>query len=373
MVRDPASLAELARQALRDDGVDGRGDQEGFDIHLHQPGDRRRGIVRVERRQHQMAGQRGLDRDDGGLSVADLSDQHDVGVGAKDRSQGAREGQARLGVDLDLVHAGEPVLDRVLDGDDVLRFLVEDVEGRVHRGRLARAGRARHEERPVRLLEGLREALVRVLEEAQILEGQQRVRLVQDPDHDLLSVDGRERGEPEVQGPAAHLHRDPAVLGETLLGDVQVGHHLEPADQPALDVLGGGRHRLVEHTVDPEADPDVALSRFQVDVGGSVAHRLRHDRVHELDDRGVLEGLLEVRRGLVDGFGGDARHRLHLRVHAGELLDRVLDVVRRRDDRLDVPPRDRPDVVERVDVGGIRHRDQQSAVALPDRDRSVPA
>ena len=54
------------------------------------------------------------------LPVADLADQHDVGVGAQDRAQGGGEGQPRLRVDLHLVDAGEAVLDRVLDRDDVL-------------------------------------------------------------------------------------------------------------------------------------------------------------------------------------------------------------------------------------------------------------
>ena len=48
------------------------------------------------------------------------------------------EGQAGLGVDLHLVDAGQPVLDRVLDGDDVDLGLVDDVQRRVQRRRLAR-------------------------------------------------------------------------------------------------------------------------------------------------------------------------------------------------------------------------------------------
>jgi hypothetical protein len=72
-----------------------------------------------------------------GLLVADLAEQHDVGVRAQDRAQRRGEGQARLGVGLHLVDAGQPVLDRVLDGDDVDLGLADDVERRVQGGRLA--------------------------------------------------------------------------------------------------------------------------------------------------------------------------------------------------------------------------------------------
>ena len=41
-----------------------------------------------KRRQHQVAGQRGLDRDLGGFLVANLADQHDVRILAQDRRAG---------------------------------------------------------------------------------------------------------------------------------------------------------------------------------------------------------------------------------------------------------------------------------------------
>ena len=75
---------------------------------------------------------------------------------------------------------------------------------------------------------------------------------------------------------------------------------------------------------------------------------------------------LELLRGLrCKGFD--------LTVHAGELLDRLLDVGGGRHHRLHVAVRDRADVVERVDVGRVGHRDEELAVAFPDRDRPVAA
>ena len=129
----------------------------------------------------------------------------------------------------------------------------------------------------------------------------------------------------------------------------------------------------MEHAVHAEPDADVPLGRLDVDVGGTVAHRLRHDRLHELDDRRFLERRLQLLVVALELFGGLRRKGFDLSVHAGELLDRLLDVGGGRDHRLDVAVRDRADVVQRVDVRGVRHRDQELAVAFPDRDRAVPA
>ena len=42
-------------------------------------------VVGVQGRQHEVTGERGLDGDLRGLVVADLTDEHDVGVGPQDR------------------------------------------------------------------------------------------------------------------------------------------------------------------------------------------------------------------------------------------------------------------------------------------------
>ena len=75
---------------------------------------------------------------------------------------------------------------------------------------------------------------------------------------------------------------------------------------------------------------------------------------------------------LLGGVGDDARHRLDLGVHPGVLLDRGLDVVGGRDHGQHVAAGDRADVVKRIDVGRIGHRDQQTSVTLPDRQGAIP-
>ena len=89
------------------------------------------------------------------------------------------------------------------------------------------------------------------------------------------------------------VDRQPAVLRDPALGDVDVGHDLQPADDAGLDRLRRA-HDLVQHAVDAEPDPQVVLGRLEVDVGGAVLDRLGDEQVDELDDRRVLDDLLDL-------------------------------------------------------------------------------
>ena len=204
-----------------------------------------------------------------------------------DRSAEAKVRPA-LGLTWTWLTPAQAVLDRVLDGDDVLVGRVEDVEGGVERRRLARPGRAGDEDRPVGLAEAGLEAGQHRRVEPEVGEAEAGLGLVQDPHDDLLAVDGRQGGHPEVDRLAGDVEGDAAVLGDAAFGDVDVGHDLEPADHPALD-RPGRVHDLVEHAVDPEPDPQVVLGRLDVDVRRPVGHRLGDEEVDELDDGGVLD------------------------------------------------------------------------------------
>ena len=85
-----ALRAQLAREALRGDQDHRRRDVERRDAHVQQPRQRRRRVVGVQRRQHQVARLRRLDRDVGGLEVADFADHDDVRVLAQEGLQRRR-------------------------------------------------------------------------------------------------------------------------------------------------------------------------------------------------------------------------------------------------------------------------------------------
>ena len=97
-----------------------------------------------------MAGERGLEGELGGLLVADLADEDDVGVLAQDGAQAAAEGQPGALVHLHLGDAGDLHLDRVLERDDVAAGLVDLEQRGVQRAGLAGPGRAGDEDQALR-------------------------------------------------------------------------------------------------------------------------------------------------------------------------------------------------------------------------------
>ena len=148
------------QQRLADDALQ-RVAQLGADLvllvggeHVDDAVDALRGALRVQGREHEVAGlggrQGGRDR----LGVAQLADEDHIGVLAQHATQGLGE---RIGVTthfalMDQCALGLVVeLDRVFDRDDVRRHqLVDDVDHRRESRRLARPGRAGEQHEPAR-------------------------------------------------------------------------------------------------------------------------------------------------------------------------------------------------------------------------------
>ena len=157
---DPPGAIGGGQQLLRHDALQ-RDRQLHADLVLLAAGegvddavDRLRGVLGVQRREHEVAG---LRRGQGGrdrLDVAHLADEDDVGVLAQRPLE--RKGEALgVGAELALVDeaalVGVQELDRVLDRHDVLvARLVDLVDDGRERGRLPGAGRAGHEHEAAR-------------------------------------------------------------------------------------------------------------------------------------------------------------------------------------------------------------------------------
>ena len=165
----PAAAVGGRHEVLRDDALERRRE---LDAHLalllggedvDDAVDRGRRALGVQRREHEVPGlgrgERGRDR----LEVAHLADEDHVGVLAERGAQplaepGTSEPISRWLTMQRWCQVQE--LDRVLDREDVLgRVVVDLVDQRRERRRLARPGRAGHEHEPARLLAQIVEPL----------------------------------------------------------------------------------------------------------------------------------------------------------------------------------------------------------------------
>ena len=125
------------------------------------------------------------------------------------------------------------------------------------------------------------------LRHAELAQAEDGTRPVEEPHDALLAPDRGDGGHADVDLFAVDLRAQLAVLRSAALDDVHSGHDLDPADQ--ADAHGGGECQdLFERTVDPVADPDPQLGRFDVDVGCPVAHGLGEDAADDLHDRRIV-------------------------------------------------------------------------------------
>src|SRR5690606_13836254 len=114
-----AVSADAPGETLGEHQVYAGRDQERLNAHVQQAADGGGRVVGVQGGEHQVAGERRLDRDLRGLEVSNLADHDDVGVLAKERAQRHREVKPDVIVHLHLVDAGQVVLHRVFRGADV--------------------------------------------------------------------------------------------------------------------------------------------------------------------------------------------------------------------------------------------------------------
>ncbi len=235
----PAFGADALGEALREDAEQRVGEVERIHAHVEQADDRLRRAVGVQGGEHEVAGERGLDADAGGLGIAHFADHDDVRIGAQEGAHDHGEIEAGLLVDL---HLAQPLLrdfDRILRRPDLRVGRVEHLQHRVQRGRLAGTGRAADEEEAVGLRHGRLEALLVVRQQAQLL---QRDRLARGEDahhHVLDAPRRRQRRHPQFDVERAELlELDLAVLRAPLFRDVQVAHDLDARDDGAAETVG---------------------------------------------------------------------------------------------------------------------------------------
>ena len=205
------------------------------------------------------------------------------------------------------------------------------------------------------------------------------VLLVEDADHGVLAVDGGHDAHAEVDGPAPHLELEATVLGLALLGDVQLGHDLDAADdgggEAPVDGLGGG----IQAAVDAVLDLETGGHGLQVDVGGAPLERVEDGGVHQPDDGGLVlvREALQVQHLVVpvllvehldlEGLPG----LVHDLLAALGLLEHLLDLGQGGTGEAEGPLQAQPEHVLGGDVQGVGHGQPEDAVPLLHRHEVV--
>ena len=366
-----AVFADAAHEPLRHRADERRRDEKGLDTEVDQARDRRRRIVGVQRRENEVAGQRGLNGILRGFLIANLADHDDVGILAEDRSQRGRKGDADLCLHRGLIELVPHHLDRIFDGGDVDLGRCQRLERRIERDGLARSRRAGDEDDAVRALDPFREGAQLVLVKPESGQVADEDFGVEDAHDQLFAEGGGERGDAQFDLFSFALGLDPSVLRAALFGDVHAAHGLEARGDGQVDEL---RHALdlVQHAVDAEADHGRLALRLDVDVAGSRVEGMLQKEVDGVDDVRVagldlvarleLDVLLEV--GEIDGAAPEVASRFRHRGPEAVLLgDHAHDVALRRHHDLDLLLHHLVVGVESDGVEGIDDGDDELAVA----------
>ena len=91
----------------------------------------------------------------------------------------------------------------------------------------------------------------------------------------------------------AYAQRDASILGQSLFGNIQVGHDLQPRDQRGVQ-RAVCLHDFAQRAVDTEAHAGVALVRLDMDIAGAIAGGLRQERIEHADDGRVVGSFQQV-------------------------------------------------------------------------------
>ena len=140
-----ALRTQRARQPLRHHPDERRLQQIRRHPQIQQPRDGAGGIVGMQRGDHQVPRQCCLHRHLGRFQIPDLAHHDDVRVLTHQRPDAVGKAQINGRLHLHLVEAVLHHLDRILDGGDIHRLRGQRPQRRIERGRLARAGRPRHQ------------------------------------------------------------------------------------------------------------------------------------------------------------------------------------------------------------------------------------
>src|ERR1039458_630251 len=288
-VRLFAVRAQHANEALREHGFERRGDEIRLDAHVHEPRQRAGSVIRMQRGENKVAGERRLHRDLCGFGVTDFADENHVRVVAQNRAQPAREGQPGFFIDLDLVDAFELIFHRVFHRDDFSDGVIDLVERCIKCGSFTGTRRAGDQNNSVRQTQDALEMLQFARVHANVAEAAQRGILPQQAHHDRLAVQHRNYGNADVHLGVVNAHFYAAVLRQAFFRNVEMAQNFDARNDGRLKLFQLRRHgHFLQFAVNAVADFEFVLERFKMDVGGAQFNRVLQNLVDEADDRSLV-------------------------------------------------------------------------------------
>jgi hypothetical protein len=201
---------------------------------------------------------------------------------------------------------------------------------------------------------------------------------MEDPDHDLLAEQGGQRADAEVDRLGAELELHPAVLRNTLLGNVHTRDDLDARGQLLLD---GDRRLgdLAQFAVDAEAHAVGVFVGFEMQVGRTKIDGVDQHLLEEAHDGCVFDLGRHVRRfrrcrvlfGDIEiEFGG--RHRLEGLGRTGVLaVDQLRQLVVFDDHPFGAELGGELDAFGSFQIGGVGRRHEKTAATLAEHQQLV--
>src|ERR1019366_7814949 len=227
----------------------------GFNAHVQEPAQHIDHVVGVYGGEDQVARQRRVDGDLCRFLIADFADQNLVRIVTQDGTKTAGKCQPLLFVHGNLRYAPNLVFDRVFDGDDLVFVALDLVERGIERRGLAGTGRTGDQHHAVRLANITAEAAQILFGKTNYVEREVAKLLahrlfVEHAEHGVFTMHGGHDGYAEVDQAALIAHAEAAVLRYASLGDVELAHDLDTAQNCGVVFAGDGSHRFLQHAVD---------------------------------------------------------------------------------------------------------------------------
>src|SRR5258706_272981 len=223
--------ANATNKPLGLNDVDAGRDEKRLDAHIDETRDGRGSVVRVQCRQHEVAGERRLDGDLCRFEITDLADEDDVGILTQEGAKRGGKIEPDLLFHLDLIDALQVKFDRILGRHDICFRGVQRLQGRIKRIRLTRTRRSRDQNHPIRVGDRTLEFLKALRLEPELCHVEHQLVFIKQTKHDLFA---KERGECrytkiELARTVVDLDLDldASVLRQAFLGNVELRHDLE--------------------------------------------------------------------------------------------------------------------------------------------------